>query len=107
MQKSDKGKKKPTWPKEDCIRWAEWRLNEWASIEVRKRPREFADGLPAKLDLYVYLAKERDRLSARTDRAGDCAFREGLLGTMVGWSNRRCFPMHSRSFQEIHSEEVK
>jgi hypothetical protein len=63
MQNSDKGKKRLTWPKEDCIRWVEWRLNEWNSVESERRPREFTRTLPAKLDLYVYLAKERDQLS--------------------------------------------
>jgi len=52
-----------TWPKEDRIRWAEWRLREWDSIEAGKRPPEFASGLPTREDLNVWLAKERDDLS--------------------------------------------
>ena len=53
-----------TWPKEDRIRWAEWRLREWEALESRQAFEGQSDETPpARKDLEVYLAKERDGLS--------------------------------------------
>lgn len=54
-----------TWPKEDRIRWVEWRLNEWDSLKSGRREPdpEFERSLPAVKDLEVWLTKERDELS--------------------------------------------
>ena len=52
-----------TWPQEDRIRWVEQRLKEWDSVESGRRPKDFAEQLPERNDLEVWLGKEREGLS--------------------------------------------
>jgi hypothetical protein len=53
------------WPKEDLIRWVEWRLRERLTKESGRDPgRDLdAEGVPDRISLEVWLAKERDGLS--------------------------------------------
>jgi hypothetical protein len=53
------------WPKEDRIRWVEWRRNERLSETAGRNPQRDldAEGVPDRLSLEVWLAKERDGLS--------------------------------------------
>ena len=53
------------WPKEDRIRWVEWRLKERIAKESgRYADRDLsAEGVPDRISLEVWLAKERDGLS--------------------------------------------
>jgi hypothetical protein len=53
------------WPKQDRIRWVEWRRNERLSEEAGRNPDRDLDGerVPDRLSLEVWLAKERDGLS--------------------------------------------
>src|SRR5439155_15248328 len=53
------------WPKEDRIRWVEWRLKERIAKESgRHADRDLdAEGIPDRITLEVWLAKERDGLS--------------------------------------------
>ena len=54
-----------TWPKKDRIQWAEQRLLEWESLAAGRRAPDpkFERRLPARKDLEVWLAKEREELS--------------------------------------------
>jgi hypothetical protein len=53
------------WPKEDRIRWVEWRLNERRSQEAGRNPHRNldAEGIPDRRALEVWLSKVRDKLS--------------------------------------------
>jgi hypothetical protein len=53
------------WPKKDRIQWVEWRRNERLSQESGLNPERDldAEGVPDRLSLDVWLAKERDGLS--------------------------------------------
>lgn len=54
-----------TWPKKDRIRWVEARLNERLSEQAGRNPTRNldAEGVPDRLSLEVWLAKERDERS--------------------------------------------
>src|SRR2546422_11121861 len=52
------------WPKEDRIRWVEWRLRERIAKESGRSDRDLdAEKVPDRISLQVWLAKERDGLS--------------------------------------------
>jgi hypothetical protein len=53
------------WPKEDRIRWVEWRRNERLSDAAGRNPGRDLDaaGVPHLQSLEVWLSKERDGLS--------------------------------------------
>lgn len=52
------------WPKEDRIRWVEWRIRERIAKELGRSDRDLdSEGIPDKNSLEVWLAKERDGLS--------------------------------------------
>lgn len=50
------------WPKEDRVRWVEWRRNERLSAAAGRNPgRDLdAEGVPDLQSLEVWLSKERD-----------------------------------------------
>ncbi len=53
------------WPKEDRIRWVEWRRNERLSEAAGRNPgRDLdAEGVPDLQSLEIWLSKERDGFS--------------------------------------------
>jgi len=54
-------KKRIAWSKEDCISWVRQRIRNWAAYEADKgQVSPDREGIPDKLSLQVWLAKEAD-----------------------------------------------
>jgi hypothetical protein len=106
------------WPKEDRVRWVEWRRNERLSDAAGRNPDRDLDaqGVPDLKSLDVWLSKERDGLSwqqvvikhfPQYDRRGQRSAGVSKARRMYASVERALSPSPEQAFRDLLDARIE